>query len=219
MKFFFLSSFECLIALVDDTHHEGITKDTEVRLLLDQKEKARKEIEALQIKLLDQENVIQKKQNDLQRIKQRQFQVTCELIMQNAEARYNPKQFSLQHIALQNAQRYFHHALKKAEMKGYDPDLMCYIIEANTLFCRIHSKLLQNSITDQLIWQLGRDVAKATYERDKLAYYLGAGVSKPVLTEAEQFFHQVVGLPMPGSFKMALPLPVECAGIKTTKFQ
>lgn len=183
---------------------ESISKNEEVMLLLDQRSKADQELEFLQQQLLEKDKQIRDCQKSLQEIKQqvnwKKFEVTAALIQQYMEYRYTPKKCSLQDIALRNAYKYSSHLIAKAEKRGYNSDLIGCLIEANTIVVQSQSRSFHKWIETQqnnVILKLQQDVTELNYERDKLAYFLKVGTTNPVLTQNEEFFLKVLGMPMP----------------------
>lgn len=174
---------------------ECLAKDKEVKLLLDQKSKLDEEVEGLQMEVLK----LQKTVRDCQR-KSEQIVVnagehiaitTACLIQQHLGIKYTPKELSLKDIASTNALRYFSHLLKKTEKLGYDANLIRHLLEANRLVVMSRqwtdNQWIQTQ-QQQLIIRMQKEMDILKYERDKVKFYLQAGISKPVLTRAEDFF-------------------------------
>lgn len=183
---------------------ESISKNEEVMMLLDQRRKTDQELESLQQQLLEKDRQIRNCQKSLHEIKQqvnwKKFDVTSALIQQYMECRYTPKTCSLQDIALRNAYKYSSHLIAKAEKLGYNTDLIGCLIEANTLVVQSQIKSFHKWIETQqnnVILKLQQDITGLNYERDKLAYFLKVGTSNPVLSQNEEFFLKVLGMPMP----------------------
>ncbi|CAG2246389.1 unnamed protein product [Mytilus edulis] len=183
---------------------ESISKNEEVMLLLNQRSKVDQELEFLQQQLLEKDKQIRNCQKSLQEIKQqvnwKKFEVTSALIQQYMEYRYTPKKCSLQDIALRNAYKYSSHLIAKAEKRGYNSDFIGCLIEANTIVVQSQSRSFHQWIETQqnnVILKLQQDITGLNYERDKLAYFLKVGTSNPVLSQNEEFFLKVLGMPMP----------------------
>lgn len=183
---------------------ESISKNEEVMMLLDQRRKTDQELESLQQQLLEKDRQIRNCQKSLHEIKQqvnwKKFDVTSALIQQYMECRYTPKTCSLQDIALRNAYKYSSHLIAKAEKLGYNTDLIGCLIEANTLVVQSQIKSFHKWIETQqnnVILKLQQDITGLNYERDKLAYFLKVGTSNPVLSQNDEFFLKVLGMPMP----------------------
>lgn len=186
-------------------------------MLLDQRRKTDQELESLQQQLLEKDRQIRNCHKSLHEIKQqvnwKMFDVTSALIQQYMECRYTPKTCSLQDIALRNAYKYSSHLIAKAEKLGYNTDLIGCLIEANTLVVQSQIKSFHKWIETQqnnVILKLQQDITGLNYERDKLAYFLKVGTSNPVLSQNEEFFLKVLGMPM--------PLPTFRQNIKIRKY-
>lgn len=191
-------------ALQTICHEESINRNQEVMLLLEQRSKTYKELEALQTQLIEKDRQIRNFQNSLEEIKYqfewRKFEVTGGLIQQYMEKKYTPKKSTLQDIALKNAYKYSRHVLDIADRLGYDADLLRCLIESNTLVVQSQLRGFNQWIETQqnvMIRKQQLDITTLCYERDKLAYFLKVGTTNAVLTKNEEFFLKVLGLPIP----------------------
>lgn len=186
-------------------------------MLLDQISKADQELGSLQKLLLEKDRQIRNCQKTLQQMKQqvnwKMFEVASVLIQQYMEFKYTPKKCSLQDIAFKNAYKYARNVIDKAEKLGYNVDLIRCLIEANTIVVQSQSRSIHQWIETQqnnMILKLQQDVTALCYQRDKFAYFLKVGISNPVLSQNEEFFLKVLGMP--------LPLPTFRPSIKIRKF-
>lgn len=174
---------------------ESISKDKELNMLLEQNSKLRTDFEGLQIITLKREKELRlahtKYEELVRQFNEQRIAVTGALILQYVEAAYQPEKMSLRNLALQNALKYFNHALKKVEALGYDAPLIGYLLDANTIvnrYIKVNYQAFIQSQQQQMIGKLRQDITVLSYERNKLAYCLRVGICNPVLSENEEFF-------------------------------
>ncbi|CAC5413455.1 unnamed protein product [Mytilus coruscus] len=209
---------EKLISCIDIEIGEvdSIKKDEEIKLLLDQKNKLDSETESLQIQVLELQQSLRKCQQQSQSIQKNARNelaiITATLIQQYIDVKYSTQELNLNDIAFKNATRHFTHILKKMEKLGYDTNLIKYLLDANTTVVLKRQKNCFAWIEREQqnkIKRLQQDLIMVEYERDKLAYFLKAGISKPVLTENEEFFMRLCAANMHMPFTRTTSVSVE----------
>ncbi|CAG2192542.1 unnamed protein product [Mytilus edulis] len=129
--------------------------------------------------------------------------ITATLIQQYIDVKYSTQELNLNDIAFRNVTMHFKHILKKMENLGYDTNLIKYLLDANSTVVLQRQKNCSAWIEREQqnkIKRLQQDLRMVEYERDKLAYFLKAGISKPVLTENEEFFMSLAAANMPMPF-------------------
>ena len=202
--------------------NESITKDEEVKILLDQKSKLDQDVESLQIQVLKLDQSLRQCQKNLEMVHEKSNNVilttTSVLIQEFVDMKYTPEALSLQDIALKNSIRYCSHVLRKIEAKGYDTDLIKSLLEANVVMTSTTMKSQHAWIEtqqQQMINKLKQDLRALRFERDKLAYFMKVGIDNPVLTENEEFFMRVLALNVPVQLNVASTTTTE---ISMSKF-
>ena len=184
--------------------NESITKDEEVKILLDQKSKLDQDVESLQIQVLKLDQSLRQCQKNVAMVHEKSKNVilttTSALIQTFVDMKHTPEALSLQAIALKNSIRYCSHVLRKIEAKGYDTDLIKSLVEANVVMTKTkmtsHHAWIETQ-QQQMINKLKQDLGVLRFERDKLAYFMNVGIDNPVLTENEEFFMRVLALDVP----------------------
>ena len=186
---------------------DSIKKDEEIKLLLDQKNKLDSETASLQIKVLELQQSLrmchQQSQSIQKNARNELATITATLIQQYIDVKYSTQELNLNDIAFRNVTMHFKHILKKMENLGYDTNLIKYLLDANSTVVLQRQKNCFAWIEREQqnkIKSLQQDLRMVEYERDKLAYFLKAGISKPVLTENEEFFMSLAAANMPMPF-------------------
>lgn len=201
---------------------DSIKKDEEIKLLLDQKNKLDNETASLQIKVLELQQSLrmchQQSQSIQKNARNELATITATLIQQYIDVKYSTQELNLNDIAFRNVTMHFKHILKKMENLGYDTNLIKYLLDANSTVVLQRQKNCFAWIEREQqnkIKRLQQDLRMVEYERDKLAYFLKAGISKPVLTENEEFFMSLAAANMPMPFTRTTSVSVEMQGKMT----
>lgn len=186
---------------------DSIKKDEEIKLLLDQKVKLDTEVESLQIQVIELQHSLRKCQQQSQHIhtntRHQIAMITASLIQQYMDVKYSTNALNLNDLAFKNATKHFTHILKKMEKLGYDTNLIMYLLDANSSVVLLRQKNYTAWIETKQqnrIKELEQDLRMLQYKCDKLTYCLRTGISKPVLTENEEFFLSLSAANMPMQF-------------------
>lgn len=198
---------------------DSIKKDEEIKLLLDQKNKLDSEVESLQIQVIELQHGLRKCQQQSQRIQTNARNqlaiITATLIQQYIDVKYTTNALNLNDLAFKNATKHFTHILKKMEKLGYDTNLIMYLLDANSTVVLSRQKNCTAWIErnqQNRIKELEQDLRILQYKCDKLTYFLKTGISKPVLTENEEFFLSLSAANIPMPFARTTSVSVEMKG-------
>lgn len=163
-------------------------------------------MESLQIQVIELQRGLRKCQQQSQRIhtnaRLQIATITASLIQQYMDVKHSTNALNLNDLAFKNATKHFTHILKKMEKLGYDTNLIMYLLDANSTVVSFRQKNYTAWIErkqQNRIKELEQDLRMLQYKCDKLTYFLRTGISKPVLTENEEFFLSLSAahIPMP----------------------
>ncbi|XP_076106448.1 uncharacterized protein LOC143075073 [Mytilus galloprovincialis] len=198
---------------------DSIQKDEEIKLLLDQKVNLDIEVESLQIQVIELQRGLRKCQQQSQRIhtnaRLQIATITASLIQQYMDVKHSTNALNLNDLAFKNATKHFTHILKKMEKLGYDTNLIMYLLDANSTVVSFRQKNYTAWIErkqQNRIKELEQDLRMLQYKCDKLTYFLRTGISKPVLTENEEFFLSLSAAHIPMPFTRTTSVSVEMQG-------